>query len=346
MPDTKTGTWSVSNEGDACMGRLEQLIQSYEAPSTADILNLFRFQAQFNPVYSAYLKALRHRPQEILKVDEIPCMPVTFFRNYRVKSWRYKSEVIWHSSTTTSQRPSRHYVQSLSRFHLISRRIFEFHYGPCRDWIFIALLPSYLERRCSGLVSMVDGLMSASDHPLNGFFLYDHHALAERYHLACNTDRKIMLIGVGFALMDLAARQSIVMRKQDVVMETGGMKGRGPELVREALHDQLCAGLKTDGIHTEYGMTELSSSSYAKGFGRLTPPPWMKVRIQDLHDPLEQVATGKTGTIDIIDFANIHSCSFIKTDDLGWTDEHGDFFVLGRRDESEWRGCNLLYQPN
>jgi hypothetical protein len=346
MPETKTGTAQIPTDALACIRRLDQLIQNYEAPTSIDILELFRFQAQFNPVYSAYLSALGRNPQEVLTVDEIPCLPVTLFRNHRVKSWPYKSAAVWSSSATTTQIPSRHYVPSLSRFHRVSRRIFEFHYGPCTDWIFIALLPSYLERRNSGLVTMVDGLMSASGHPLNGYFMYDHLSLAERYRNACNSDRKVMLIGVGFALLDLAALNCMAMRPQDVVMETGGMKGRGPEWVREALHDRLCTGFKTDCIHTEYGMTELSSSSYATGYGRLTPPPWLTIRIQDLHDPLQRLDKGKTGTIDIIDFANVHSCSFIKTDDLGWTELNGDFYVMGRRDESEWRGCNLLYQPN
>jgi hypothetical protein len=187
--------------------------------------------------------------------------------------------------------------------------------------------------------------MAASTHPLNGYFLYDHQALKKQYIKACQSNRRVMLIGVGFALLDLAGQQLLVLRPQDIVMETGGMKGRGNELVREALHDRLCRGFGVDQIHTEYGMTELSSSSYAKCGGRLTPPPWMKIRIQEVHDPLQFLGAGKTGTLDIIDFANVHSCSFIKTDDLGWTESNGDFYVSGRRDESEWRGCNLLYQP-
>lgn len=344
MSGAKSGRMEIPDEAAAFIGLFERLMQSYQAPGAEDILELFRFQARVNPVYSAYLKALGCKIQHISTVDEIPCMPTSLFRIHRVKSWRYKSHTIWSSSATTSQTPSRHYVPSLSRFHSISRRIFEQHYGACVDWIIIALLPSYLERRNSGLVCMVDGLMAAAGHPLSGFYMYDHHALAEQYRKACNSDRKIMLIGVGFALLDLADRGLLGMRPQDIVMETGGMKGRGPELVREALHDRLCRGLKTDLIHTEYGMTELSSSAFSQGSGRLTPPPWMKVRIQDLHDPLQKLADGKTGTIDIIDFANVHSCSFIKTDDLGWTERSGDFYVLGRRDESEWRGCNLLYQ--
>jgi hypothetical protein len=333
------------NESAAYIGLLEKYIKEYQGPESEDILKLFRFQARHNPVYSAYLNAIRRNPDEIYTVDEIPCLPVTLFRNHRVKSWHFRSDAIWCSSGTSSIAPSRHFVLSLSRFHSISRRIFEYHYGPCSDWIFIALLPSYLERRNSGLVSMVDGLMAASTHPLNGYFLYDHQALKKQYIKACQSNRRVMLIGVGFALLDLAGQQLLVLRPQDIVMETGGMKGRGNELVREALHDRLCRGFGVDQIHTEYGMTELSSSSYAKCGGRLTPPPWMKIRIQEVHDPLQFLGAGKTGTLDIIDFANVHSCSFIKTDDLGWTESNGDFYVSGRRDESEWRGCNLLYQP-
>jgi len=333
------------NEAIACIYLLEKYVEGFQTPESQDILKLFRFQARYNPVYSAYLRAIRRNPDEISSVNEIPCLPVTLYRNHRVKSWRFRSDAIWSSSGTTSIAPSRHFVLSLPRFHQISRRIFENHYGPCSDWIFIALLPSYLERRNSGLVSMVDGLMSASGHPLNGYFLYDHEALHRQYSRACRSKRRVMLIGVGFALLDLAGKHVLRLRPRDVVMETGGMKGRGPELVREALHDRLCRGFGVDHIHTEYGMTELSSSSYAQACGRLSPPPWMKIRIQDVHDPLRMVEEGKTGTIDIIDFANVHSCSFIKTDDLGWVESNGDFYVSGRRDESEWRGCNLLYQP-
>jgi len=320
------------------------LIDGYHSPTNQEVLSLFRFQALHNRVYSAYLKALKLNPEEVRTVNEIPCLPVSLFRNHRVKSWNFRSDAVWNSSGTSSQIPARHFVDSLSRFHRISRRIFEQCYGPCVDWIFIALLPSYLERHNSGLVCMVDGLMAAGGHPLNGYFLYDHQLLAEQYRRACDSHRRIMLFGVGFALLDLADRNLIEMRPNDVVVETGGMKGRGQELVREALHDRLCKGLKTERIHTEYGMTELSSSTYSCGSGRMSPPPWMKIRIQNLHDPLQSLAPGKTGTIDIIDFANVHSCSFIKTDDLGWAEPNGNFHVSGRRDESEWRGCNLLYQ--
>jgi len=326
-------------------GVLEDLITSYRQPSDREVLGLFGYQSRHNRVYAAYLHALGRDPRHVRQVNEIPCLPVSLFCTHRLKCWNFRSEAIWCSSGTAARMPSRHFVPSVERFHRLNRIIFEHVYGDCGGWIFLALLPSYLERRNSGLVCMVDGLMQAGGHPLNGYFLYDHRALAERYRLAASTHKRVMLFGVGFALLDLAGSGLLDMRPQDVVLETGGMKGRGPELVREALHERLCRGLKTGRIHTEYGMTEMSSSIYSGGSPLLIPPPWVRLRVQELHDPLGSVPPGRTGTLDIIDFANIHSCSFLKTDDLGWMTADGSFQVVGRRDESEWRGCNLLYQP-
>ena len=323
-------------------------------------LEIFRFQAAANPVYRQYLRYLNIKPSEVHRVGQIPCLPISFFKTQRVVTGNVEPHLIFESSGTTGQTPSRHYVSDLPFYEVHSQQIFEQMYGSLTNYHVLALLPSYLERNNSSLVYMVQRFIYHSYSSSSGFYLKNTEELLRRLEELVQDTRKILLLGVTFGLLDLAeSGQSFdfVREHKDkfIVMETGGMKGRRKELLREEVHEILTKNLGVDTIHSEYGMTELLSQGYSQGNGIFTLPPSMKVLLREVNDPftyLPSFAIGenknqdrrmKTGGINVIDLANIDSCCFIETQDLGsFTPDYSGFKVLGRFDNSEVRGCNLM----
>jgi len=305
-------------------------------------LQVFRYQAQECPVYGRYVSLMGIDPQAVSSVENIPFMPVSFFRDHTVISGGGTAEAVFISSGTTGQAQSRHHVISLDLYEESFTRTFRLFYGEPSDYAIMGLLPSYLEREGSSLIYMVKRLTELSGNSLGGFFLNDHDRLLESVSRARETGLRVLLIGVTYALLDLAEAHSPDL-KEDIIMETGGMKGRRKEMIREELHTILKKAFNVSSIHSEYGMTELLSQAYSKGEGLFSTPPWMKVLIRDSHDPLSHSAeAGASGGISIIDLANVRSCSFIATSDLGRMHGEGTFEVLGRFDNADIRGCNLL----
>ncbi|HEX4849621.1 MAG TPA: acyl transferase, partial [Puia sp.] len=287
-----------------------------------------------------YVDSLRADPKKIRDIQQIPFLPISFFKQSAIKTTQFEPEIIFESSGTTGNTTSKHFVKDLDLYRKSYLFGFELYYGEPADWCIIGLLPSYLERGNSSLVWMVEQLIRASRDDRSGFYLDQFEELSNLLKTLMASKKKTLLIGVTFALLDYA--EQFPMKLEDtVVMETGGMKGRRNELTRLELHEFLgkSFGLKT--IHAEYGMTELLSQAYSKGNGIFNSPPWMKVLVREDDDPLE-VRTAGEGVINIIDLANLYSCSFIATDDLGKVHPDGSFEVLGRRDASDLRGCSML----
>jgi phenylacetate-coenzyme A ligase PaaK-like adenylate-forming protein len=323
-------------------------------------LEIFRYQATENPIYRQYLHYLGTKPSKIHRVGQIPCLPISFFKTQRVVTGNIEPQLIFESSGTTGQTPSRHYVSDLPFYEAHSQQIFVQKYGPLTDYHVLALLPSYLERNNSSLVYMVQRFIYHSYSPSSGFYLDNTKELLKRLEELTQDSRKILLLGVTFSLLDLAeggASFDFIRENQDkfIIMETGGMKGRRKELLREEVHKILTTNLGVQRIHSEYGMTELLSQGYSKGEGIFTFPPSMKVLLREVNDPfsyLPSFAIGnktsqsqrmKTGGINVIDLANIDSCCFVETQDLGsFTPDYNGFKVLGRFDNSDVRGCNLM----
>lgn len=306
-------------------------------------LEIFRHQSHHCAVYKRYLGLLGIRPETVKKTEYIPFLPIEFFKRHTVSSVTQEPQLIFTSSGTTGSVQSRHPVADLTIYEKSFRTAFEQFYGAPTDWIILALLPSYAEREGSSLIYMVDDLIRESGNPLSGYFLYNHQELFDRLQHLKATGGKTLLIGVTYALLDFVENYAIDFPGL-VVMETGGMKGRRREMIREEVHDRLRAGFKVNAIHSEYGMTELLSQAYSTGNGLFRCPPWMKVVVRDTNDPFNVLPDGRTGGINVIDLANVHSCSFIATQDLGKTYTDGHFEVLGRFDQSDIRGCNLLVQ--
>ncbi len=305
-------------------------------------LELFRWQAANVPPYREFLSLLKVSPSEIQSVEDIPFLPVSFFKSHNVLAAGYTPELHFTSSGTTGQIPSRHPVVDKALYTDSFQKGFHHFYGDPKEYIFLALLPSYLERDGSSLIEMAAGLITESDHPDSGFFLNDFDALKAQIQKTRTDSRKLFLLGVSFALLDLATEHSIQMPDNTIVMETGGMKGRRKEMIRSELHEILKNGLGVDEIHSEYGMTELLSQAYAPNSGRFLTPPWMRLSLRDTEDPLNAARPGKTGGINIIDLVNIYSCAFLATQDLGRVHSDGGIEVLGRFDDAEVRGCNLM----
>lgn len=304
-------------------------------------LQLFHFQRTYNPVYSKYIDYLGKLSLVPETMDEIPFLPIEVYKKHQVKTGIWNPEMLFKSSGTTASQRSVHYLRDINFYEDQAVYCFENSYGAVCNYRFFGLLPSYIEQGDSSLVHMVNHFMQSHPEANGGFFMNDHHALIS----ALNEDHhgKIaVLFGVSYALLDLAIHEKPDL-KHTLVIETGGMKGRGKELAREELHALLCNGLNIEKVHSEYGMTELLSQSYSKGNGIFDPSPAMRVRISDLYDPDELLSAGHTGRMNVIDLANIDSCSFIGTQDLGILLENGQFRVLGRTDDSDIRGCNLLY---
>ncbi|MUH34257.1 acyl transferase [Zobellia amurskyensis] len=304
-------------------------------------LEVFRHQYHNNAVYREFCSYLRKSDKNVTRVSEIPFLPISFFKSKEIISGNKHPEAIFTSSGTTGSETSKHFVNRIALYEHSFRDAFEHFYGKVDDYCILALLPSYLEREGSSLIYMVDDMIKQSKHADSGFYLNNLDGLQEKLTQLDASGQKILLIGVSFALLDMVETTSLQL-KNTLIMETGGMKGRRKELIREELHDILKEGFGVPVIHSEYGMTELLSQGYSKGNGIFETPPWMKILIRDTEDPLAYQGHKKTGGINVIDLANIDSCAFIATQDLGKTYENNTFEVLGRFDHSDVRGCNLM----
>ncbi len=316
-------------------------------------LDLFFLHAESNPVYRGFLKALNIDPANVRDVEDIPFLPIGFFRNQRVLLDGVEPAVTFTSSGTTHLRQglggqagsitSSHHVPWPSLYERSFLTSFTSAYGAPSRWRVLALLPAYLERNGSSLVYMAEKLIGASGDPLSGTYLYQYDRLAEVLAQSEAEAKPTLLLGVTFALLDLAEKHPMPL-KHTVVMETGGMKGRRPEIVREELHRILKEAFAITAVHSEYGMTELLSQAWSQGDGFYRCPPWMRVLLREVNDPFARVENGRTGGIDVIDLCNIASCPFISTQDLGRAHDDGSFEVLGRFDNSDVRGCNLMVE--
>ncbi len=305
-------------------------------------LDLFYLHSQLNPVYKGYLEFLNIQPDKIETIEHIPFLPIELFKKHIILPEGTKYQSIFESSGTTGMEPSRHYIADIEVYEQSILAGFRHFYGEPEDFVFFALLPSYLERTNSSLVYMANFLMKQSKTESGGFYLYNHAELAKSLAKAKNGHRKIFLIGVSFALLDFADAFPMDLSGA-IIMETGGMKGRREEIIREELHDTLIKAFNVPAIHSEYSMTELLSQAYSSRSGLFKCPPWMQVLIREPNDPFTYCADGQAGGINIIDLANMNSCPFIATQDLGRMEDNGFFEVLGRFDNSEIRGCSLLY---
>ena len=304
-------------------------------------LHLFHLQAAGNPVYREYLELLGCDPAGVTSVDRIPFLPVNFFKSHRVVTGPGREVRVFESSGTTGAQTSKHYLLSESDYTESYLSGFRQFFGEPSDWCILSLLPSYLERQNSSLVFMMDHLIRLSRHPLSGFYLNNLDELANNLSDLEKSGQKTMLLGVTYALLDLAEQFPMPLKKT-LIVETGGMKGRREEITREELHDILKRAFGVGSVGSEYGMTELLSQAWSKENGIFHTPPQMQILIRDPYNPFRRLPAGKTGGIDIIDLANRHSCAFIQTQDLGQLNPDGTFEVLGRFDNSEIRGCNLL----
>jgi len=308
----------------------------------AAALEVFHFQAAHVPVYREYLSARKVDPDRVKEVEEIPFLPVEFFKSHRIICEEMEPEVVFESSGTTGETTAKHHVADASLYRESFLRSFYSLYGSPEELCVLALLPSYLERKGSSLVYMMDHLISWSKQTDSGFYLDNLEELSSVLKKRNQDGYPTLLLGVSFALLDLAEQFPVELGDHITVMETGGMKGRRKELVRGELHEILIRAFGIPAIHSEYGMTELLSQAYSAGQGIFRSPPWMDVMVRDPNDPLSLVDTGHTGGLNIIDLANLYSCSFIATGDLGKRFEDRSFEVLGRFDHSDIRGCNLL----
>ncbi len=306
------------------------------------ILEIFRWQAASNNVYREYIQQLRIDPLSVQHWKDIPFLPIEFFKTQKVITGEGQPSHVFTSSGTTGSVVSTHGVRDIALYEVSFLRCFEQFYGKITDYCILALLPSYLERQGSSLVYMADHLIRKSEHPDSGFYMNDYTDLCYVLLEQEKNKQKTLLLGVTYALLDIAERNPLKL-EHTLVIETGGMKGKRKEMIREELHALLSEGLGVAQIGSEYGMTELLSQAYALKDGRFYSPFWMKVCIRDVNDPLQLLPEGKTGGINVIDLANLYSCCFIATQDIGKTYADGSFEVLGRFDHSDIRGCNLLY---
>ena len=305
-------------------------------------LAVFRYQAIHNKVYKQYLHLLNCNPDTVSNIEQIPFLPISFFKNHEIITGSFIPEKIFVSSGTTGTVNSKHLVKDVALYKKSFTTNFRQFYGSEKDFCFICLLPSYLERNDSSLVFMMNELIAQSEHPLSGFYpQIDANFLDVIHRLKSQTTTKVFLLGVTFALLDLAEQHPQNL-SSFIISETGGMKGRRKEITREELYQILQVKLQVDAIHSEYGMTELLSQAYSMSNGKFYCPPQMIVLVRDMYDPFALLDTNKTGALNVIDLANIHSCSFIATQDAGKLFDDGSFEVIGRMDQSDIRGCNLM----
>ena len=312
-----------------------------EASFNAAALAVFKHQFEHNSVYRSFCDLLYKHPSEVKRVQQIPFLPIQFFKSHTIVSNSKSADATFTSSGTTGSIVSKHFVSDLEIYKQSFRRGFKSFYGAIEKYTVLALLPSYLEREGSSLVYMANDMITQSNQPESGFYLHDLDALKNTLLKLEAKRQKTLLIGVSYALLDLIEAHSFKL-KHTTVMETGGMKGQRKELVKSELHTILKHGFGVDKIHSEYGMTELLSQAYSKGDGIFNTPPWMKILTRDPEDALSIQPIGKSGGVNIIDLANINSCAFIATQDLGKIHSNGTFEILGRFDESDIRGCNLM----
>ncbi|AII50540.1 acyltransferase [Hymenobacter sp. APR13] len=313
------------------------------APAAA--LRLFRHQAEHCPPYAAYLSALGRDLRQVARLEDIPFLPIEFFKTQEVRTepagWAPQETFL--SSGTTLQQRSRHLLRDPQLYRHNAAHIFRQFYGPLTEWTFLALLPSYLEQGHSSLVAMVEYFARESEQGQDAFFLHNHAALLQALAEAKAAGRRVLLFGVSYALLDLAAEYGAAPELQHItVLETGGMKGRRREMIREELHAELQQAFGPAGIHSEYGMTEMLSQAYSFGDGRFHAPPQLRLLLRDPADPFSVSATRPDGALNVIDLANIDSCAFIETKDLARMHPDGSFEVLGRMDNSDIRGCNQM----
>lgn len=328
---------------------LKKEIFKINSPQRFDELcmDIFFWQAANNPVYHEYITLLEKNVQDVTSVEMIPALPIRFFKSKRVVSGLAPHEVLFTSSSTTGMLPSKHFVLEKSIYEQSFTKGFQLFYGEPEEYTILALLPSYLEREGSSLVYMAESLIKMSRKGRSGFYLYNH---AELHHVLSQLKaegEKTILLGVSFALLDFVENYQIHFPDL-IVIETGGMKGRGQELSRDVLHTTLASGFGVREIHSEYGMAELLSQAYSTQTGIFNAPPWMRVMVRNLYNPFEYLTGGgvsPVGGINIIDLANIHSCSFIETEDKGRVFANGSFTIDGRIKDSELRGCNMLLEP-
>lgn len=307
-----------------------------------EALTLFQYQYNENAIYREFVQHLHIKPKEIKQLEQIPFLPVELFKRHTIKSGNWEPETWFESSGTTGQERSQHFIKSVSHYHALAKALFEAEYGPLTDYHIFGLLPSYLERSHASLVDMISFFMQESRSEAGGFFLHDHEQLFQQITLLLEKEeRKVLLFGVTFALLDMAEAFPGELSSL-IVMETGGMKGRRKEMLREEVHDYLKNQWKIPSVHSEYGMTELLSQSYSQGSGVFKESATMRLLIRDVNDPLTILPAGKSGGINVIDLGNVHSCAFLATKDIGIREENGQFQVLGRFDNSDIRGCNLL----
>ena len=312
-----------------------------ESNFTDIALQLFHFQAANNLVYGEYLKHLNCKIDEVSRLEQIHFLPISLFKSQIVKTGKWEVRAEFSSSGTTGSISSKHQVYDMDFYHTHSESIFRYFFGAPETFHFLALLPSYLEREGSSLIEMINHFIAQSKSEHSGFYLQNHKELIDKL-IALRTDkRKVILWGVSFALLDLAERYELDL-SHCIIIETGGMKGRRKEWIREELHEYLTRRFNVKVIHSEYGMTELMSQAYSLGSGRYSCAPSMQVLIRNINDPFEFLIEGRTGGINVIDLANFHSCAFIETQDIGIITDNGNFEVLGRIDNSDIRGCNLL----
>ena len=308
----------------------------------ADVaLRIFRHQAQNCVVYREFIQGLRVDVEAVKTVEQIPFLPIEFFKSHQVVSNTDAVEVTFTSSGTTGLITSRHPVTDVSWYVESFRLAFSLFYGDIKNYTVLALLPAYLEREGSSLIYMAEDLIKESDNPDSGFYLYNHEELYHQLKKQQQNKKPTLLLGVTFALLDFVEGYQVDFPEL-IVMETGGMKGRRKEMIREELHEKLTKGFGVDAIHSEYGMTELLSQAYSKGEGIFNCPLWMRIITRDTNDPVTLMQGDRAGGINIIDLANIHTCAFIETEDIGKLNQDGSFEVLGRMDNSDIRGCNLL----
>ena len=306
-----------------------------------EALKIFKHQFKNNKIYRSFCDLLYVHPSDVKNINEIPFLPIQFFKSKRILSSLDEIQETFSSSGTTGSITSKHFVTDISLYQQSYLRGFKHFYGDIKEYTVLALLPNYLERQGSSLVYMIDDLIKKSNNSESGFYLNNLDELAKKLIDLDKRGQKILLVGVSFALLDLIEKHQFQL-KNTVIMETGGMKGRRKELIREELHSLLQTGFNVSKIHSEYGMTELLSQGYSNGNGVFACPPWMKILTRDTEDALTILPNGTSGGINVIDLANYNSCSFIATQDLGKVHENGTFEIIGRFDNSDIRGCNLM----
>jgi phenylacetate-coenzyme A ligase PaaK-like adenylate-forming protein len=321
---------------------LKQKIFEVTPPNFESLaLEIFRFQYENNPVYHQYVNILKRDIDAIQTLADIPFMPISFFKTHKVVTAENTPQKIFESSGTTGQLTSKHYIHDLGLYEASFMQCFETFFGNISHYCILGLLPSYLERNNSSLVYMVNHLITKSQHPQSRFYLNEYDTLQQVMHQLEEKQQRYILFGVTFALLDFSEKFPLPVSCGTIV-ETGGMKGRGKELIRAQLHETLQQRFNTENITSEYGMTELLSQAYMQPNHSFQSPPWMKILIRDIYNPFHYLEANQSGAINVIDLANIHSCSFIETADIGKLNADNSFEVLGRIDTSEVRGCNLL----